>query len=124
MTFTIALVTDDPDAMSILAAGLAAHSAVTLEWIPPSRVFSMLETKTPDVIILDQPAGGSPNFELVRGILVKNACINLVMVSTLAPEEFHEASEGLGILTSLPPRAGMAEAESLLDLLTRMGFLT
>ena len=32
--------------------------------------------------------------------------INSAAVSSLSPEKFHEASEGLGILPQLPPRPG------------------
>jgi hypothetical protein len=124
MSFTIAMVTKNPESLSPLAAGLGVHPSVKLKWALPTDVFHLLEAVTPDLMILDQAEGDSPNFDLVRKILFKNACINMVMVSTLSPDEFHEASEGLGILTSLPSRSGSAEAESLLDLLTRMGFLT
>ena len=43
-----------------------------------------------------------------------NAMVNTAVVSPLSDEEFHEASEGLGILGRLPNEPGMNDAGELL----------
>lgn len=43
-----------------------------------------------------------------------NAMVNTAVVSPLSDEEFHEASEGLGILVRLPLEPGADEACELL----------
>ena len=53
--------------------------------------------------------------ELAEKLLSVNPMINCAAVSTLAPDQFHEASEGLGILAPLPPAPGKAQAEDLLQ---------
>ena len=43
-----------------------------------------------------------------------NAMVNTAVVSPLSDEEFHEASEGLGILGRLPDHPGMSDSGELL----------
>jgi hypothetical protein len=43
-----------------------------------------------------------------------NAMVNTAVVSPLADEEFHEVSEGLGILSRLPKEPGESDAAELL----------
>ena len=51
-----------------------------------------------------------------------NAMVNTAVVSPLSDEEFHEASEGLGILGRLPNEPGMSDAVELLHkLITVLG---
>lgn len=62
-----------------------------------------IKSAPPTFTIIDE---GLPDFEplaLVTEILKINAMINTVAVSSLTSREFHDASEGLGILTSIPP---------------------
>ena len=52
--------------------------------------------------------------ELVQKLLLVNAMVNTAVVSSLSDEEFHEASEGLGILGRLPNDPGMSDAVEML----------
>ena len=47
------------------------------------------------------------------------ALINLAVVSSLSGEEFHEASEGLGILAQVPPEPTAADGKMLADVFRR-----
>ena len=44
-----------------------------------------------------------------------NAMVNTAVVTAMDEEEFHEASEGLGVLSSLPQEPGADAAKGLLD---------
>jgi hypothetical protein len=48
---------------------------------------------------------------------MKNAMINQAVVSRLTPEEFHETSEGLGIMAQLPPKPDAGQAKMLMETL-------
>jgi hypothetical protein len=48
--------------------------------------------------------------EAVRELMKTNALLNTALVSGLSPEDFHEASEGLGVLVQLPESPGEKEA--------------
>ncbi len=79
-----------------------------------------LSAATPDLVIIDEEVNGTPGLTISRDILMKNAMVNQVLVSRLTPKEFHEASEGLGIMAQLPPKPDAAQAKKLLDILKKM----
>ena len=49
-----------------------------------------------------------------------NPMINTAVVSDLSKKEFHEATEGLGVLTAVSKHAGADEAEGLLEYLYKI----
>jgi hypothetical protein len=53
--------------------------------------------------------------EFMKKLLSINPMINCAAVSLLSPEEFHEASEGLGVLMQLPVSPGKQDAQNLLQ---------
>lgn len=67
-----------------------------------------------DLVITDETLSDMTGLVLADQLLRVNAMIGCAAVSTLSHKDFHEASEGLGILAQLPPRPGIDEAESLL----------
>ncbi len=46
--------------------------------------------------------GDMTGLEFIRAIVSKRPMVNCAAISSLASEDFHEASEGLGILMQLP----------------------
>lgn len=74
----------------------------------------------PSLVVIDETVGETPGLKIARNILMKNAMVNQAVVSSLTPEEFHEASEGLGIMAQLPPTPDAASAKMLLDTLKMM----
>ena len=62
-------------------------------------------------IILDLGLEGKALRQAVIDIMMINASVHTAVVSDMDPDEFHEATEGLGILMPLPtsPKAGDAE---------------
>jgi len=79
-----------------------------------------LSDATPDLVIIDEEVGGTPGLKIAHDILMKNAMVNQVLVSSLSSDEFHEASEGLGIMLQLPPEPDAAQAEIVLKTLRKM----
>ena len=79
-----------------------------------------LADSTPDLVIIDEDVDGTPGLKIAHDILIKNAMVNQVLVSSLSSDEFHEASEGLGIMLQLPPEPDAAQAEIVLKTLRKM----
>jgi hypothetical protein len=77
-----------------------------------------------DLVIVDEALGDMSGLGLVRRLLGVNALINTVLVSTESPEDFHEHTEGLGILMPLPENCGAVEAAGLAEALRGLGMLT
>jgi DNA-binding NarL/FixJ family response regulator len=71
-------------------------------------------TAAPQLVIIDADLPDTAPFDLVQKLLMVNAMVNTAVVSPLSDEEFHEASEGLGILGRLPNEPGMSDAGELL----------
>jgi DNA-binding NarL/FixJ family response regulator len=68
----------------------------------------------PQLAIIDAGLPDTSPLDLVRELLMVNALINTAVVSDLSDEQFHDASEGLGILGRLPVNPGPVEAADLL----------
>ena len=103
-----------------MAKEIQTGGKIEIEWAAPGdhALFGILST-APDLVILDEKADGAPDFEFIRRVINRNAFINFAAVSRLTDKEFHEASEGLGILMRIPPDPGVSEAEALLEMINR-----
>ncbi len=76
--------------------------------------------KNPLAIVIDQDLDDMSAIELVAKLLTINAMINVAMVSDQPVEDFHEATEGLGILMQLAPFPTAAEAGRLAECLSQL----
>ena len=74
----------------------------------------------PDLIVIDETINNVPGLTIARNILMKNAMANQALVSGLSAEDFHEASEGLGIMCQLPPVPDATQAQIVLEILAKM----
>ncbi|NLD37210.1 MAG: response regulator [Desulfatiglans sp.] len=74
----------------------------------------IIKQKPFDLVIMDEDVADMSGLELARKLITVSPLTNCVAVSSLSEEDFHEASEGLGLMTHLPLNPGRAEAERLL----------
>jgi DNA-binding NarL/FixJ family response regulator len=109
--FINALANEGP--AEIIRAGSLQEAMDALDAATPDLVI-------PDLVIIDEEVNGTPGLTISRDILMKNAMVNQVLVSSLTPNEFHEASEGLGIMAQLPPEPDAAQAKKMLSILKKM----
>lgn len=72
---------------------------------------------TPALLIIDEEVKGRPGLEIARDVVMSNPMVNLAVVSSLSEEDFHEASEGLGILARVSPEPGEKDGALLLEAL-------
>ena len=78
-------------------------------------------SKTPvDLVVVDEALADMSGLELARQVAVRWPLTAVALVSTLEGEDFHETTEGLGILAQLPPRPGRTDARRLLETLVRV----
>ena len=109
------LVSPDKDALSGLASALAKHRDVDLFWAESgSKALNMISESAVDLVVTDENLGDMTGLELAGRLLAVNPMVNCASVSSLSSEDFHGASEGLGLLMQLPIRAGEEQAEDLL----------
>jgi hypothetical protein len=70
---------------------------------------------------VDETIGETSGLDWIRRLMEVNAFIHTAAVSGLSHEEFHETSEGLGIMDQLPPRPGKADAQRIVNTLRQFG---
>jgi len=83
------------------------------------EALAIVTATPPQFMVLDQGLAAGAPLELALKVLTVNAMINLAVVSPLGEEEFHEASEGLGILAPVPVNSGAAEGSALAQVFLR-----
>lgn len=77
-----------------------------------------------DLVLVDENVGDMAGLELVERLVAVNPMINCAAISSLSKEDFHEASEGMGVLCSLPPCPSDQDVEKLLAHLGKVLDLT
>lgn len=117
----IVLATARPNAMQAFAEALSSNPAVSLQRvISGAEALEAARTASPHLVIIDADLPDTAPLDLVQKLLTVNAMVNTAVVSSLSDEDFHEASEGLGILSRLPNEPGMSEAGELLHKLRKV----
>jgi CheY-like chemotaxis protein len=105
-------------ALSDLKAALAEKQVQT-EWAKSgSDAIARITAGKFDLVITDENLGDMTGLECIRKIVRKNPLINSVAVSTLMPDNFHEASEGLGVLGEEQAAELIEKLKHILDMVT------
>jgi len=86
----------------------------------PAAVLDQVRRQAPHLVIIDDHLEKMVPHDLAMELLRINALVNIAMVSSMDEEEFHEATEGLGLLPRLPSPPGADEAAVLLGRLPEM----
>ena len=105
----------DQTSLIALKAGLANSDVHITRAVSGDSGLSMIAEGNFDLVVTDENLGDMTGLEFIRAIVAKRPMINCAAVSALTSEEFHEASEGLGILMQLPVEPGQKHAEMLLE---------
>lgn len=89
----------------------AATGAAGLEQLQGMRM---------DLVIVDEQLDDMSGIEFVQRLVQINPLVNTAIVGDLSKADFHEATEGLGVLMQLPPRPGDKDAEALLAVIEKI----
>ena len=114
------IITQQTDKFTELAKGLSDGKTNDIVWADSVATARPAAFGLVDLIIIDENLDGQSGLIIAKDMIRVNALAHLALVTTLSPEEFHEASEGLGVLTSLPPHPGAKDAERLLNALAAL----
>ena len=110
------LVSPDKMSLSGLASALKEQDDVELSTAESGeKALAMVSENIFDLVVTDEKLNDMTGLALAERVVSLNPMINCVAVSSLPPEEFHAASEGLGLMDQLPVRPGAEDAEKLLQ---------
>ncbi|MUM76977.1 hypothetical protein GKC30_04940 [Pseudodesulfovibrio sp. F-1] len=84
-----------------------------------SATLEIVRTGAPAFAIIDEGLPDADPLKLVTDIMMVNAMVNTAVVSPLTDEEFHEASEGLGILAAIPPTPDEEDGKRIAEIFSR-----
>ncbi len=121
----ILLASQTKENLSDMASALTEHKEVELSWAESGdKALQLAKESNIDLAITDEDLGDMTGLGLAGKLLMVNPMINCAAVSSLSPEEFHEASEGLGLLGQLSSKPDKKQAEELLGRLKDIKKLT
>ena len=103
----------DQTSLTAFRSGLAKSDVQLIRAESGGIGLSMIAGSNFDLVVADENLGDMTGLEFIRAIVAKQPMVNCAAVSSLTPEEFHEAGEGLGILMQLPIRPGQENAQML-----------
>jgi DNA-binding response OmpR family regulator len=117
----ILIVTPHRKSLDAFAGYLEESKDVQVAWADSGQAAVADVMKHPPLgVVIDENLLDMPGLDLVRRLLPINAMINTVMLSELPREDFHEASEGLGVMAQLPPIPTSDDARNILAQFKRM----
>ena len=117
----ILVATTRPEIMELFSDALTSDPEVHLQHVVSGAdALLAVRTASPDLVVIDLDLPDFKALDLVSQLLMVNAMVNTAVLSPLSEAEFHEASEGLGILGRLPVKPGRGDAVDLLERLRRV----
>lgn len=78
------------------------------------ELLTFVEQNKPQLVIIDQKISEDNPLDLVIGILTINAMTNTAMITSMDEEQWHEKSEGLGMLPAIPDPPSKKDGQTLL----------
>ncbi len=120
------LVSSDKKPLSDLASALERDGDVDVSWVKSGlEALKSVSSSDFDLVITDETLPDMTGLELAGKLLSVNPMIHCASVTTLSQKEYHEKSDGLGLMDPLPVQPGKKDAERLLqDLRQIKGYLS
>lgn len=104
---------------------LVKQKDVDLLWANSGReALDIISADTVDLVVADENLKDMTGLQLALRLVLVNPMINCSVASSLDAKQFHEESEGLGLMSQLPPRPDAKHAEKLLAHLKEIKNLT
>lgn len=117
------LVCNDKDSLKQLQSGLEkqADCSISRAVSGEDALSSLTDPSVSyDLVIVDKELDQSPGKDWVEKIVAVNAMVNTALVSDLSDEDFHEYTEGLGVLMKISPTPDEAEATLVVERLSKV----
>ena len=121
----VLLVSQKKETLSRLESGLRQYDDTSVLRADTCRkAFDTMSEKAFDLVVVDKTIGEMTGFDFIKKLVSVSPMTNCAIVSPLSSAEFHETSEGLGVLMQLPEKPDEKDAERLVGRLTEVLNLT
>ena len=112
----VIIASNDKEKLTEFRQGLESGAEVDLTWTESaSATLEKAAEIKPELVIVSDDLTDMTGLELVGKLLLQNAFINTAVMTSLSEEDFHEASEGMGVLARLPNVPGADHAAELMS---------
>ena len=120
----ILLVESKNDQFNALFSGLDRSADVEINTVNTiEQAIQKVKENTHSAVVVAEEVEGKPGLELIHKIVKTNPFINTVLQSGLPSDEFHEYTEGQGVLMQLSLKPGPEEAKQLVEKLEKVASL-
>jgi len=111
----ILLVTRRKETLSEFIFALESRDDVDFSWVESGeKALNRVKEAPFDLLVADEKLADMTGLQLASRVVMLNPMINCAAISSLSAKDFHEASEGLGLMAQLPPKPGAEQAKDLL----------
>ena len=115
------IVSSDKQSFTDLASSLNKETDIDISWAENGQnALRIIKNNSFDLAISDDQLADMTGLGFIKNLVTINPMINSALVSTLTPDQFHEQTEGLGILAQLPKKPDEKHAEDLLEQLKKI----
>lgn len=84
------------------------------------KALKIINESAIDLVITDEVIGDMSGLDFARRLISSSPMTNCAAMSSLSEKDFHEASEGLGLMNHLPVPPGRSDASEVIDTLRRI----
>ena len=84
----------------------------------------MIKANGFQIVVTDEYLSDMTGIQLIRELIEINPMINCAAISTLPADEYHEQSEGLGLIMQLPAQPSQEDGKELFKRLNNILNLT
>ncbi len=85
-----------------------------------SDVLDLLAARSIELVVIDEDLADMKGVDMARILAEKHPFVNCMLVSSLPADDFHEVTEGLGVLMQLPSPPDMGVASEVLSHLSEI----
>ncbi len=114
---SVLLASRDEISLSGLNAAFEENTIKTVRAESGARALAMMLEEEFDLLVADEVLGDMTGVELIAKAVSENPMMNCAAVSSLSHKDFHEASEGLGVMMQLPVKPDREDGEKLIEYL-------
>lgn len=119
--YTLLLVSPRMGDLSDFTATISAQPDITIHQVDSRKdALRMVREQKPHLVIIDQEIRDKNPLDLVMELLVINAMINTAMITSMDADEWHEKSEGLGMMPPISNPPTEKDAHTLLESFRKM----